>query len=318
MKADVLYWEKYRPKKFNSVIILPRIKKLLQAGIHMNMIFYGSPGTGKTTLARILSEEYDTLEINTSLFTSIEVLRGAITDHIKTLNFDKDPNGTKIIFLDEFERVSSAFQDALKGFTEEYSDYARFIFTTNHIEKIVELGSRFTKINFDPIDQEETTYLKSYYAKYLNAVVKDVSEESLIGDDTISKIVNKFFPDLRASVQMIQEITISRDITTVETSTANSNSIDLYNFILNNKCDVVENYKYVMGCFQSNPESAFKMLGRPFFTYLMDMQPEVIASKGGVILKAQKVYNETLNVTIDPIVHLLSYIYDLKQIIYKK
>jgi len=302
----------------SSIILLPRIKDFLKNGIHTNLIFYGSPGTGKTSLARILTKEYDTLELNSSYFTSVETLRGVITDHIKTLNYNYDPNGTKIVFLDEFDGVSQTYQDALKGFAEEYNEYARFILTTNHINKIKELDSRFNRVNFDPISQKESEYLKEYYFKYLKAVVKDIQEEELITDDIINKISNKFFPDLRASVQMIQEVQISRNIDLIETSSASSYYIDLYNFILNGDNNVIDNYKYAMANYQDNPESAFQVLGRPFFSYLLEMKEDLIVKRGGSIMETQKNYNATLSVTIDPLVHLMAYMYDLKEIINKK
>lgn len=319
MKAECLLWEKYRPKKLNNIILLPRIKKIADAGIQLNMVFYGTPGLGKTSLARIMSDGYDTLEINSSLFTSVETLRTTITNHIKTLNFDvADPNGTKVIILDEFERVSETYQDALKGYMEEYSDRARFILLTNHPEKIKELGSRIAYVNFSPRNQDEVDYLKVYYNKYLNAVVKDIKAESLINDQVVDKIVTKFFPDLRASVQMVQEIQLTGDVTMLETSTASSHFIDLYNFMLDGQCDTVKIYEYVMSTYQDNPEGAFKVLGRPFFTYLKEMYNDIVVSKGGSILRIQKSYNETLHNTIDPVVHLLAYIFDLKQVIINK
>lgn len=318
MRIETLFWQKYRPTKINNIILLPRVKKFLNEGIRTNLLFYGSPGTGKTSLARILSKDFDTLELNASNFTSVEVLRGTITEFIKTLNFNYDPNSTKVVFLDEFDGVSQTFQDALKGFIEEYSEYVRFIFTTNHIEKVKEIGSRMNKVNFDPINNEEVEYLKSYYQKYLMAIVKDVKAEDVFTDETISKIVNKFFPDLRASVQMVQEIYISKDISLLSTSSASSYFIEFYNFILNGKNNSIENYKYVMENFLGNPESAFQILGRPFFTYLLEMNQDTIIKKGGAIIKCQKEYNETLSVTVDPIVHLLSYVYDLKTILNKE
>lgn len=315
MTKDVLLWEKYRPTSFNNIILLPRIKNFLQHGVKTNMIFYGHPGVGKTSIARIISKNHHTLEIASSYHTSIDTLRNVVTDFVKTLNFEYDPTALKVVFLDEFERVSPSYQDALKGFVEEFSDTVRFILSTNHINKIHELGSRFSKINFNPINQEETEYLKNGYFKYLKAIIKAIQKEDLFNDDNINKIINKFFPDLRAAVELIDQIRISGDISGIETLSASSYYIDLYNFILNTSNEPEENYKYVMSNFQDNPESAFEVLGRPFFSYLLEMKPEIINKKGGSIIKEQKEYNETLSQTIDPLIHLISYISDLKQII---
>jgi DNA polymerase III delta prime subunit len=315
MKQELLLWEKYRPTKFSNIILLPRIRTFLEKGIKTNLLFYGSPGLGKTSLARILTKEYNTLQLNTSLFTSIDVLRTTINDFVNTLNFQYDPNLIKIVFLDEFERVSSQFQNALKAYVEENHENVRFILSTNHIEKVEELGSRFNKVDFNPRNNEETEYLKNGYFKYLKAVVKAIGEEELINDDIIKKIIIKFFPDLRASVQMIDEIRISRDVNSFQTSNAGSYYIDFYNFILNGENDTVENYKYVMANYQDNPQSAFEILGRPFFTYIIETKKDLIIKKGAKIIEIQKNYNSTLTHTIDPIIHLLAYIYELKEVI---
>jgi DNA polymerase III delta prime subunit len=315
MNKETLLWERFRPHKINNMILLPRIKDFLKDGIKTNLILYGSPGLGKTTLAKILCADNPTLEINSSYFTSIDVLRSTITDFIKTLSFDYDPNKMKIIFLDEFERVSPQYQDALKGYIEEYADSARFILTTNHINKIEELGSRFNKVNFNPINQSETDYLKGYYFKYLKAIVNQLNENDLITDDVIYSIINKFFPDLRAAVQMIDEIRISRNVSIISTSASSSYFVDFYNFMLSGKNDTIENYKYVMNNYSDNPEAAFDVLGRSFFEYIINNLKNIDHKKLAKIVRLQKNYNETLNQTIDPVIHLLSYIFDLKLVI---
>ena len=81
MSKNLLLWEKYRPKKIEDVILPPRIINQFENGVTRNYIFHGHYGTGKTTLARILIGKYSKdkafLEINSSLYTSIETLRNA-------------------------------------------------------------------------------------------------------------------------------------------------------------------------------------------------------------------------------------------------
>jgi len=81
---SLLLWEKWRPKTMEDVILLPRIRKHFEFGINQNFIFYGHFGTGKTSLARILIGKYTKdkpyLELNSSLYTSIDVLRSEIED----------------------------------------------------------------------------------------------------------------------------------------------------------------------------------------------------------------------------------------------
>ena len=117
---QLLLWEKWRPKSIEDIVLLPRIRNHFENGINGNYIFYGHYGTGKTSLARILIGKYTKdkpfLELNSSLFTSIDVLRTQIEDFCKYTPMMDTDSDIKYIFLDEFERVSSQFQDAFKAF----------------------------------------------------------------------------------------------------------------------------------------------------------------------------------------------------------
>ena len=137
---SLLLWEKWRPKTIEDIILLPRIRNHFENGVTQNFIFYGHFGTGKTSLARILIGKYTKdkpcLELNSSLYTSIDVLRSEIEDFCKFTPMMETDSDIKYIFLDEFERVSAQFQDAFKAFIEKYNKNVRFIITTNHLNKI--------------------------------------------------------------------------------------------------------------------------------------------------------------------------------------
>ena len=94
---DLLLWEKWRPKTLDDVILLPRIRKYFENGVNQNFIFHGHYGTGKTSLARILIGKYTKdkafLELNSSLYTSIDVLRNEIENFCKftpTMDVESD------------------------------------------------------------------------------------------------------------------------------------------------------------------------------------------------------------------------------------
>jgi len=309
-----LFWEKYRPKSFKQLILLPRIENFLKKGIETNLIFYSQPGMGKSSLAKILCNGLNVLELNTSLETSIDVLREQITEHCETLSFQYNRDTMKVVLLEEFENASYQYQCGLKSFIEKYSDTVRFILTTNHIDKIEsELQSRFNLVNFDPLNKDEIDFLQNGYFKYLKAV--SIAEKIKISEEELKKIINKTFPDLRSGTQMLQEIHIVGNTEQLNKTKTSSHYTDFYSFILNKRNDPMENYFYIIDNFTENPENGFKILGRPFFQYLIEMKPEIIKELGTRILILQKTYNVELDNAPDPLLHLISYISEMKTLI---
>lgn len=205
----LLLSEKWRPKTIKDIVLLPRISKIFKNGITQNYLLYGSFGTGKTTLSRILVGKYTkdkpSLEINGSIDTSIEILRGRISDFCSTVYMGLDldskisKDDIKYVIIDECERISLNFQDALKAYVEEFSSRnVRFIFITNHIDKISKgLLSRLQQVNFDCQSPEEEKYIKNaLYKKIFNIIAP--AEGFEIKKEDLIKIINKKFPDMRS------------------------------------------------------------------------------------------------------------------------
>ena len=125
-----LFWYKFQPNSLNNIILLPRIRELVKDGIKMNMVFYSdTPGTGKSSLARVLCKDTDNIEFNSSQDTSIDILRNEIDRHCKSLSPFHKKGTLKTVFLDEFDGVSDTYKKAMKGFSDKYQ-HVRFILTT--------------------------------------------------------------------------------------------------------------------------------------------------------------------------------------------
>ena len=309
---NLIFWEKYRPKSTKGMVLLPRIEKYITE-INSNLIFYGTHGTGKTTLAKIIANEFNAITLNGKL--GIDVLSEKIKNHIESFNL-LEVDKPKLVFIDEFDRASIQLQDGLKSFIEEFP-MVRFIFTTNHIDKITgEIRSRFICIPFDPINSEEREFMYKRQVAYLRAIAKKEGFSEFTKVEIFEHLVNKNFPDLRSSVESLQYIIRSGSDDTMG-SDYSSDKIDLYKFILDGDLNPVTNYDFVMNNYFTNFDDAFKYLSRPFFEYLKDLHIEMIMNKGALILNKQKEYNETLEKTVDPIIHLINYIIDLKTIIKK-
>jgi DNA polymerase III delta prime subunit len=309
---ELLFWEKYRPKTLKQMILIPRIESIINNGVFDNKILYGTPGTGKSTLANILSEQNSFIKINASMENGIDVLRNTIDNYIDTLDFSSI-DGYKVIYLDEFDRASDQLQDALKGYVETHHDRVRFIFTTNHIHKITpELRSRFTEICFNPIGSNERKFLYEKQVNYLRAICKKENCDLYNDKEPFKKIVNKYFPDLRKSIQLLGHIIKSGDLSIIE-SDINTEVVDVYKFIIDGDLNPIINYDYVMNNFYTNYEEVFEQLGRPFFEYLKEYHIEKILEKGSLILNIQNEYNNNISISPDPLILLINYILSLKK-----
>jgi replication-associated recombination protein RarA len=314
MKND-MFWYKYQPKSLNTIILLPRIRELVKDGIKANMIFYSdTPGTGKTTLAKILCKDTDNIEFNASQDTSVNVLRDQLQKHCKSLNPFMGKDAQKTIFLDEFDGVSEEYKKAMKGFSDKFQ-HVRFILTTNFIQEIDDkIISRFIKVDFDPKNKEEIDYLQVMYLKYLKAIASKV--KLAITDEELKKIIMLSFPDLRSAVQKLQEVFITKNTEQFK-SISSSGYNDIFDFVMNGRNNIEENYNFVINNFNDNPLELMKALGRPLFNRLMSIDNENLIKQGATLINLQKSYNEKYSDTIDPIIHLISYITDIKEILKK-
>lgn len=302
---NLLLWEKWRPKKIEDIILLPRIRKQFENGVNGNFIFYGNYGTGKTSLARILIGKYTKekayLEINSSLYTSIDILRNEIENFCKFSPMMETETNIKYIFLDEFERVSSQFQDAFKAFIEKYNNNVRFIITTNHINKITDgIKSRIPQINFDCQSQEEEKYLKQEIFKRISGKIlpaegKNIQKENLV------QIITKKFPDLRSIIVEVQNF-----LETGETSNNLSNissklKIETYNLIYNKDISYDKIYHFLMTNFGAEKiDILIKILGRSFIDWSLSENKNI-----DKLFKCNYIISEIsekLESTTDPII----------------
>jgi DNA polymerase III delta prime subunit len=317
MIKDVLFWEKFRPKNINQIILLPRIKKFLGDGFSTNVLMHGHMGTGKTSLARILLKDKNYKQINASLKNGVDVLREELEDFCTSMPspFIRTDDKMKYVYLEEFDKATSAFQDAFKAFIEEYNSRVRFIITMNHVENATpEVRSRFNEIDFNPQNEEEKEFLKKGYAKYLKAICNylEKNDEYKINENVIEPLISRNFPDLRSAVQDLQKIYLTKD----DTIDIDKNYSFIFEYLLNGENDPEKNFDFVETYFADEPRNLLKALGKPFTKYIIDMDKETFKNKGFLIIKVAKEHNETYdNSMVDPIIHLTNYINEIKKIL---
>ena len=159
-----LWVEKYRPNSIDTYVFRDdnqrkQVSGWKEDGALPHLLFSGAPGTGKTTLAKVLLQELDVdsmdiLEINASNENSVDTIRSKITNFSSTMPF----GDMKYVLLDEADYITPNGQAALRGVMETYHTSCRFILTCNYPQRIIPaLHSRCQGFHIERLDVTEFT-----------------------------------------------------------------------------------------------------------------------------------------------------------------
>ena len=211
--SEYLYVEKYRPHKIEDCILPDRLKKVFQEyvteGNIPNLMLTGTAGCGKTTVAKAMCEEIgcNFLFINSSDERGIDVLRTKIKGYASTVSLT---GGRKVIILDEADYLTPEAQAGLRGAIEEFSENCSFIFTCNFKARLIDaLHSRCSVIDF-ALKGDEKAKMAAQMFKRLSNIL---TEESITYDkDVLGKIVQRYFPDYRRTLNELQRYSTSGNI----------------------------------------------------------------------------------------------------------
>lgn len=227
---DDYIWElKYRPASLADIILpqplLNAFNQIVKDGNLPNMLFSGPPGCGKTTVAFVLADVMDlsAMYMNLSLDTSIENIRN------KLMGFATSQSilGNQKIFIgDEFDRLSPAAMDSLKGAIEAVSKNCKFIFTSNHKGKIIEpIISRLQEIDF-VFNKEVAPEMKK---KMWIAACKVCHMEEVEYDrKAVGMVVKQMFPDMRKILNYLQMLSLRGAITIDAVDAAISTDVETF------------------------------------------------------------------------------------------
>ena len=202
-----LFVEKYRPQTISDCILPQHLKdtfsEIVKTGEVPNMLFTGTAGLGKTTVAKAICHELglDYILINASEDGNIDTLRGKIKQFASSISLS---GGYKIVILDEADYLNaSSTQPALRGFIEEFSNNCRFILTCNFKNKIIEpLHSRCGVIEFNTSKKDMVTLCEQFMAR-LQHILREENIE-VPNEKVLAELIMKHAPDWRRVLNEVQ------------------------------------------------------------------------------------------------------------------
>lgn len=211
---EFLWVEKYRPQIVADCILPVSLNstftEMVSSGEIQNMLFTGTAGVGKTTVAKALCKELDLdhIVVNGSEEGNIDTLRNKIRHFASTVSLH---GGYKVVILDEADYLNpQSTQPALRGFIEEFSNNCRFILTCNFKNRIIEpLHSRCTVIDFN-IPNSEKPQIAAKFFKRANDILK--KENIPFDPKVVAAVIEKGFPDFRKIINHLQRYSVSGSI----------------------------------------------------------------------------------------------------------
>ena len=208
---DFLWVEKYRPITIEETILPSSLKQTFQEIVNKgelpNMLFTGTAGLGKTTVAKAICKELDLdyIIINGSEEGNIETLRGKIKQFASSVSLQ---GGYKVVILDEADYLNpQSTQPALRGFIEEFSNNCRFILTCNFKNRIIEpLHSRCGVYEFNTSKKDLADLAAQFYKRFIYILDQ---ENVAYEQKGVADLIMKYAPDWRRVLNEGQRRSIS-------------------------------------------------------------------------------------------------------------
>jgi replication factor C subunit 3/5 len=202
------YMEKYRPTKFEDIVLDPINKKILmniiETGYFPNLLFYGPPGTGKTTtiinLVKSYQEKFNQknkelmIHLNASDERGIDIIRSQISQFVNSKTMFN--NGIKFVILDEVDYMTKNAQQALRYLLQNFSSSVRFCLICNYISRIDEgLQNEFLRLRFNQLPENDII-------KFLNNI--SICENLNLSNKSLCLIQKLYKSDIRSMINFIQ------------------------------------------------------------------------------------------------------------------
>ena len=302
-----LWVERYRPDSLDGYVgnqhIIEKVKIYIESNDVPHLLLYGQAGTGKTTLAKIITNQIDCdlMYINASDENSVDAVRDKIRGFASSMGFKE----WKIVILDEADYLTPNAQAALRNLMETFSRTTRFILTCNYVEKVIDpIQSRCQTFGITPPSKKEV-------AMRLKQIL-DMEEVKYEMSD-LAILVNSGYPDIRRVLNAAQRQVIGSELKIDKTSTIQANYMEEVLTILNSNGSVKDSFTKVRQIIADSKVRDFT----PFYKFMYDEVDNYSAGKlGNTILKiadAQYKDSAVVDKEINIMAMLLEIIIDIRK-----
>ena len=284
-RFDSLWIEKYRPRTIEDLVLSAENRVIIDKFVEQNdipqLLFIGSAGIGKTSLAKIITQHIlkcQYLYINASDENGIETIRSKVTNFSKTKSYD---GSTKVIVLDEVDGLTLDAQRCLRNTMEEYSEFSRFILTANYNHKVIPaLQSRCQSLDLVPP-------LELFIGRCFHVLECENVDVSDVDRADIKLLCRDSYPDLRRAINEIQLRVVDGKITHRNTTNTDDFVNNIYKLVTAGKTLklrklIIENESKFNGDYQS--------LLKTLFDHIHDVNIDSDIKRKQLIVVAEHIY----------------------------